>query len=143
MFTLKITLINSKRIVYLTILFIGFFSCSKSDSTTSNPSIVGKWKQTELFTSNGGSSPAWQTVANGYEIELLSNGTFTSTKNSECATGTFSLSATNDLNMTYNCAGFTNSYVEKVETITDSQLILRPTYLNCDEGCSVKFEKVN
>ena len=134
---------NMKTIIYLAALFFCFSSCSKSDTTTTNPSIIGKWKQTELYTSNGGSSPAWQTIANGYEIELLSNGTFTSTKYSECATGTFSLSAANEVNMVYNCAGFMNSYVEKVETITGSQLILRPTYLNCDEGCSVKFEKVN
>lgn len=132
-----------KTIIYLAVLFFCFSSCSKSDSTTSNPSIVGKWKQTEVFTSNGDSSPAWQTVANGYEIELLSNGTFTSTKYSECTTGTYIISAENEVNMVYNCAGFMNSYVEKVETITGSQLILRPTYLNCDEGCSVKFEKVN
>jgi hypothetical protein len=133
-----------KTIIYLSVLFFGFSSCSKSDKNiVTNASIIGKWKQTELYTSNGGSSPAWQTVSNGYEIELLSNGTFTSTKYSECATGIYSISVANEVNMTYNCVGFSNSYIEIVEKITDSQLVLRPSYQNCDEGCSVKFEKVN
>ena len=133
-----------KTIFYLSVLFFGLFSCSKSDNnTTSNPSIVGKWKQTELYNSNGGTSPTWHTVTNGYILEFFSNGTFTSTKHIECITGSYTISPTNEVIMTYNCAGFTNSYLEKVETNTSTQLILKPSYLNCDEGCSVKFEKVN
>ncbi|MBF2708278.1 hypothetical protein [Flavobacterium soyangense] len=133
-----------KTLIYLPILLFLTMSCSKSNNDdSSKPSIIGKWKLIELYNSDGGTSPTWHTVTNGYVLEFFSNGTFTSTKHIECTTGSYIISPTNEVNMTYNCVGFTNSYLEKVETNTSLQLILKPTYMNCDEGCSVKFEKVN
>lgn len=133
-----------KTLIYLPFLLFLTMSCSKSnDDDSSKASIIGKWKLIELYNSDGGSSPNWHTITNGYTIEFFSNGTFTSTKHIECTTGSYTISPTNEVNMTYNCVGFTNSYLEKVETNTSTQLILKPTYMNCDEGCSVKFEKVN
>jgi len=133
-----------KTLIYLPILLILTMSCSKSNNDdSSKPSIIGKWKLIELYNSDGGTSPTWHTVTNGYLLEFFSNGTFTSTKHIECTTGSYTISPTNEVNMTYNCVSFTNSYLEKVETNTSTQLILKPTYMNCDEGCSVKFEKVN
>ena len=133
-----------KTLIYLPILLFLTMSCSNSnDDDSSKASIIGKWKLIELYNSDGGSSPSWHTITNGYTIEFFSNGTFTSTKHIECTTGSYTISPTNEVNMTYNCVGFTNSYLEKVETNTSTQLILKPSYLNCDEGCSVKFEKIN
>ncbi|QBN20184.1 hypothetical protein [Flavobacterium nackdongense] len=133
-----------KTIFYLAILYFSALSCSKSEGDNSTkPSVVGKWKQIELYNSDGGSSPSWHTITNGYTIELLSNGTFNSTKHSECTTGSYTISSTNEISMTYNCSGFTNNFIEKIETITNTQLILKPIYINCDEGCSVKFAKLN
>jgi len=133
-----------KTLIYLPILLILTMSCSKSNNDdSSKPSIIGKWKLIELYNSDGGTSPTWHTVTNGYLLEFFSNGTFTSTKHIECTTGSYTISPTNEVNMTYNCVSFTNSYLEKVETNTSTQLILKPTYMNCDEGRSVKFEKVN
>ena len=135
-----------KTLFYLSILFLPLFSCSKSDKDDTNPTtsnLIGKWKQIEIFGSNGGSNPTWQKVTNGYTIEFLSNGKFISSKFTECSTGGYAISITNEISMTYNCSSFTNNYIEKVETNTNSQLIIKPTYLECDEGCSVKFEKEN
>lgn len=133
-----------KAISYLSVLFFSLISCSKNnDEKTTLPSIVGKWKQIELYNSNGGNNPNWNVVTNGYSIEFFSNGTYSSTKISDCSTGTYTISVTNEISMIYNCAGFTNIYVEKIENNTNSQLILKPNYLNCDEGCSVKFERIN
>ena len=133
-----------KKLFYSTVFFITLICCSKNNNDEPTlPSVVGKWKQTELYNSNGGSTPTWNVVSNGYTIEFLSNGTFSSTKLSDCSTGTYTISGTNEISMTYNCASFTNIYVEKIENKTNSQLILKPNYLNCDEGCSVKFERIN
>lgn len=133
-----------KALFYLPVLFFSFLSCSKSDdNSASKQSVIGKWKLIELYNSDGGSSPTWHPITNGYTIEFLSNGTFNSTKYAECATGSYTISASNEISMTYNCPSFANNYIEKTETITNTQLILKPTYANCDEGCSVKFEKTN
>lgn len=133
-----------KAIFYLAILFFSVISCSKNyDVKTTLPNVAGKWKQIEFYNSNGGSNPSWNVVANGYTIEFFSNGTFSSSKLTDCSTGKYVVSTTNEISMNYNCVSFTNNYVEKIETITNSQLILKPNYLNCDEGCSVKFERIN
>ena len=127
-----------KKLFPISILLLSLISCARNNNSSPTPSIIAKWKQTALYNSNGGSSPAWQQVTNGYTIEFFNNGTFTSTKHSECAAGNYTVSASNKINMTYTCAGFTNSYLEEIEANTNTELILKPTYLNCDEGCSVK-----
>lgn len=133
-----------RTVFYLTILFFSLVSCAKSsDDDIDSATVVGRWKQTAVYNSNGGSTPSWNTITNGYTIEFLSNGTFNSSKFSDCSTGTYTISSNNEISMTYNCENFKNNYVEKVETNTESQLILKPNYLDCDEGCSVKFEKIN
>jgi hypothetical protein len=133
-----------KTLFFIPVLIFTLLSCSKSDNDNSiEPSVVGKWKQIELYNSDGGSSPNWHTVTNGYTIEFLSNGTFNSTKHTECSTGKYTISSINEITLTYDCTNFTNKYIEKQENLTNAQLILKPAYMNCDEGCSVKFTKVN
>jgi hypothetical protein len=133
-----------KKLYYLPILLILLLSCSKNENNDPvEPTVVGKWKQIELYNSDGGSSTSWHAITNGYTIEFLNNGTFNSTKHTECSTGKYTLSASNEITLTYNCTSYTNKYIEKLESLTNTELILKPTYMTCDEGCSVKFRKMN
>ncbi len=128
-----------KTLFYL-IFAIIINGCTKNEN---EPEIIGKWKQIEIYGSDGGASPTWHPVSNGYYLEFLKNGNFTSTKFSECNSGTFNYLNTNEVNMTYNCSNFSNNYIEIIESNTHTILILKPSYMECDEGCSVKFEKIN
>ena len=131
-----------KPLYYLFISLIFVLSCSKNNNEKSNQNITGKWKQVAFYNSNGGSTPIWNQVDNGYTIEFLNNGKFISTKHSECTTGDFILTTNNQISMTYNCSSFKNNFIEAIEMNTISELVLKPSYKECDEGCSVKFIKI-
>ena len=131
-----------KAIIFLSIFLLGLTSCSKDENETP-PSISGSWKLTEIYSSDGGSNSGWHPVTNGYTYQFNSNGTFTSNRFSECNTGTYTLTSANEVKLVYTCSSFPNSYIEKIKSLTNSELILEPTYMNCDEGCNVKLTRIN
>lgn len=128
--------------------FILNTGCSKDDSNRNlENQVLGNWKLIEIFGEDGVGG-SWQPVENGYEYNFNSDNTFSSTRFEECMTGNFVVTD-NLLRLTFDCddfqTGFENDNNEIVEMIDfdDGNLILTPTYLNCDEGCDYKFEKIS
>ena len=97
--------------------------------------------------SDGGSNPQWTTVANGYTYTFSDDGTFSSTRFTECTTGTYEVSS-NSITLDYGCAGFGTGIENPAGTFVENysfeseNIILTPSYMNCIEGCGYRFEKI-
>lgn len=137
-----------KNLILLFSLILSFSSCSQNGEEKINDnSIVGTWKLIEVYSSDGGSNPQWKPVENGYTYTFNIDGTFTSTRFSECSVGKFELN-NSTLTLRFDCNGFTTGLESPVGTFIENfnknnnEIILKPTYLNCIEGCGNKFQKI-
>lgn len=131
------------------VIILSIIGCNKEDDNTEQEkSIVGNWQLIEIYSNPGAGSGNWNSVENGYTYSFSANGEFTSTRFSECSTGTYSIES-NELSLDFDCDGFTTgiespegTFIEQL-TFETKDLILKPTYLNCIEGCGWKFKKIN
>lgn len=131
------------------ILSIFFFTtgCSEEETTQQENAIYGTWKLIEIYQSDGDSNPQWTTVDSGYTYTFNKDGTFSSTRFTECTSGTYEVSS-NSIILDYSCNGFDTGIESPPGTFIESYifennyLILTPSYLNCIEGCDYKFEKI-
>jgi len=136
-----------KNLIYIFILALGVLSCQSDDLIEfDNSDLVGKWKLTEAFISAGGPQ-YWVTVEDGEEFVFYGNGTFTSSKFSECAGGIFLIDSSK-LILEFNCEGFESELENEEGFITykleyeSNHFIATPTSGPiCIEGCSYKYEK--
>lgn len=143
-------MIMTKRLFFCGFLLI-LFACNKDEiSEPQEVSVVGTWKLSETYIGDGGTNTQWTPVENGYTYTFKSDGTFTSTKFSDCTYGNYSISTSpfRTLNLDFGCEGFTagietpeGTFAEKFKFIEGS-LILHPLYLSCIEGCAYKFQKI-
>lgn len=132
-----------KILLNISLICLVLCSCSKDDtSTESAATVTGKWKQIESYGSDGGSGPTWTPISNGYILKFLDDGTFTATKFADCQVGNYSISTSNQIVMMYNCETFTTNDLQQIESLSESQMILKPTDSNCDEGCGEKFQRI-
>ncbi len=132
------------------IIFGVLISCDHEDDLKSFDydafSIEGKWKLTEAYISAGGPQ-YWTDVEDGEEIEFQGNGSFSSDRYPECATGIFSVDDGN-LTLEYNCEGFESGTENEEGLITykldygKNAILLTPTSILCIEGCSYKYVRV-
>ena len=137
------------------ILKFGLFSmfiillsgCSTNDDEkNTDQSILGTQKLIEAYSSSGAGPGEWRTIENGYTYTFSLDGSFTSTRFSECNSGTYDLDASR-LKLDFDCEDFTSVFENEQGLIVEKyrfesgQLILTPDYLNCTEGCAYKFEK--
>lgn len=132
----------------LGLVAIVLIGCSSDDKVATEQSIIGTWKLIEVDLDPGDASGSWSSVENGYTYNFSANGQFTSTRFSECSTGTYSLDS-NQLTLDFDCDGFTTgiedpegTFIENY-TFESNTVIVVPTYITCIEGCGWKFEKVN
>lgn len=137
-----------KNLILLFSLILSFSSCSQNEEEKINDnSIFGTWKLIEVYSSDGGSNPQWKPVVNGYTYTFNLDGTFTSNRFSECSIGKFELNNTT-LTLKFDCIGFTTGIESPEGTFIENfiknnnEIILKPTYLNCIEGCGNKFQKI-
>ncbi|PCI34200.1 MAG: hypothetical protein COB60_06615 [Flavobacteriaceae bacterium] len=137
-----------KNLILLFSIILSFNSCSQNEEEkNSDNSIVGTWKLIEVYSSDGGSNPQWKLVENGYIYTFKIDGTFTSNRFSECSIGKFELNNSN-LTLRFDCNGFTTGIESPEGTFIENfnkknnEIILKPTYLNCIEGCGNKFQKI-
>ena len=128
-------------------IFFMTTGCSEEKNEQQNNSIYGTWKLIELYQSDGGSNPQWTTVDVAYTYTFNNDGTFSSTRFTECTSGTYDKS-NNSITLDYGCDGFNTGIELPPGTFVESyifenaNLILTPSYLNCFEGCAYKFEKI-
>ncbi len=131
-----------KTMILILSILLSFTSCKDGNRKIQQKNkIVGNWRLKQVYHSDGGSSPSWQNVTNGYTLTIYSNGNFNSNKFQDCEAGNYTTNTNNEITFNYSCPSFRNSYKEKIEELSESQLILKPTYMDCDEGCSYKFVK--
>jgi hypothetical protein len=124
-----------------------FISCSDDEKANqNNAKLTGNWQLIAQYGSDGGSNNGWTPVQLGYSMKFNEDGTFTSQKYAECTEGTYAI-AGDRLTLDYGCDGFSagiespaGTFVENV-TFENGTMILNPVYMNCDEGCGLKFEK--
>lgn len=135
-----------KNRIFIIASILLFFSCSKEDNNTNK--IEGKWVLIETFNSDGGSSGSWNEVneEDSYYIDLKEDLIFTSDKFSECISGIY-IKDEVSFSLIFGCDGFTAGIENPPGTFKEnyyfenSNLIVTPDYLNCDEGCLYKFKK--
>lgn len=135
-----------KTILFTSIILLFFYSCSDDDKSNINDEVIGKWKLIEAFGLDG-IGYGWTTVEDGYFYHFMPDQTFESDRFVECTTGNFYASG-NQITLDYSCDGFGTGiespagvFVEKISFQGD-YMILTPIYLDCDEGCDYKFEKM-
>lgn len=131
------------------ILSIFFFTtgCSEEEAKPKEDFIYGTWKLIEIYQSDGSSNPQWTNVDSGYTYTFNNDGTFSSTRFSECTSGTYEVSS-NSITLDYSCNGFDTGIENPPGTFVENyffennNLIIIPSYLHCIEGCNYKFEKI-
>ena len=129
----------------LTMLFL-YTGCNEEDTKQQEKSIYGTWQLIEIYQSGGGSNPQWTAVNIGYTYTFKDDGTFSSTRFTECTSGTYKTS-TNSITLDYSCDGFDTGIESPPGTFVENymfennNLTLTPSYLNCVESCDYKFEK--
>jgi len=136
-----------KPIILILSMLLSFTSCSDDDTKSQEENFLGTWKLIETYGSDGGSNPQWTIVDNGYTYTFSNDGTFSSTRFTECTTGTYDVS-NNTITLDYSCVGFDTGVENPPGTFVENynfengNIILTPTYMNCIEGCGYKFEKI-
>lgn len=137
-----------KPIILILAILFSFVACSNDDEKelTTQERLIGTWKLVEVYGSDGGQGQ-WTPVEDGYTYTFNDNGTFTSTRFSECTYGTYTLTSST-LILSFGCEGFTTGIEDPEGTfienfVYDNNFIfLSPTYLTCDEGCDQKYQKI-
>jgi len=136
-----------KSLVLIFSILFSLTSCSEKETNQQKNSIYGTWQLIEIYQSDGGSNPQWISVDIGYTYIFNNDGTFSSTRFTECTSGTYEISS-DSITLDYSCVGFDTGVENPSGTFIESYifenayLILTPSYLNCIEGCDYKFEKV-
>ena len=131
-----------KTLIFLSLVFFSISSCSKNEANDSIPqlsSLFGKWKLIEIKYNDGGSSPNWSTVQNGFIITLNTSSTYITTEYSECNTGSFNFQ-NSIITYTNSCGNLTIPNKYKVISVTKDELII--SNVNCIEECTQKLKKI-
>lgn len=136
------------RTIILTLsILLSLTSCSDDDKNSQDKNILGTWKLIESKIGNGADAAQWTTVDDGYTYTFNEDGAFYSTRFSGCMTGRYELS-NSTITLDYDCPGFdigienpSGTFIENY-VFENENIILTPSYMNCDEGCSYKFVKI-
>lgn len=127
-----------KKLLTLLCLSFSLISCSKIDiDDTYSDYIKGTWQLVELHGSIGG--PIIRTpVTDGYTYTFSGDNILITDKYG--CNGTYQFKG-GRLTLAFQCAdrSFEESYVIEFE---DDFVILHPSPINCDEGCSEKFKRI-
>ena len=127
-----------KSLILIFSMFLSLSNCSNDDTRTLETKIVGTWKLVEVYGSDGGSSPQWTPVNNGYTY-TFSNGNNINSNRFTC-NGNYQVNS-NEVTISFNCndSQFNQSYNYSFD---NGYLILTSNLLYCDEGCSEKYQKI-
>lgn len=86
-----------KKVILIILVTITCFACSKNDENSKNEipdKLIGKWKITEIYSTDGGSPATWSVYDSGevYDIWFKENQIVSFTGNSnECMSASYSV----------------------------------------------------
>lgn len=135
-----------KNLLLSLCMIFSLAACNEDDNKEQYSMVIGSWLLTEIYGSDGGQG-SWNGVENGFVYTFNSDMTFTSTRFSECTYGDYSVTD-NLLTLKFGCEEFDTGIENPPGTFIEAMsfegeaLILSPTYMNCDEGCSYKFKRI-
>jgi hypothetical protein len=137
------------KIITFTILLIQL-SCAKNDTSldTLTNQITGEWQLTTRLIDSG-NGPIWVDIDDGYTYTFDRNGSFTSTRFTDCDYGTYSVNG-DELNLIFGCPDFTvwfespnDAFVDRIEFENNTTVILYPINPFCIEQCATRFTKIS
>ncbi len=139
-----------KNLILILVLIVMSCSSDNNDNKSgTNNRMIGTWRLVETYIGTGDlSTTQWETVENGYTYSFNRDGTFSSSRFSECESGAYEFSE-ELLTLNFGCDGFTTGIDSPEGTIVENYLLenefmyLSPTYLSCAEGCSYKFQRIS
>jgi hypothetical protein len=124
-----------KSLVLLMLSFLAF-SCSEKELETDTSSrLTGTWKAVEVFSTDGGSSPEWNTFSGNFEYSFIGDEVITNNLEDGCEKGTFGIKEGNIIQFNFPC----NSFQKTIEILTDTELIL---VIDNFEPLKFKFKKI-
>lgn len=122
-----------------------FIDCSDNSGYTNNhPELLASWKYVEYigFDIHCSNCTGPYLITDGFTITFNKNGTFTSNEMSDYPSGTYKVSSSNEITLTYRSATLTPiTKVKRISSLSDNGLILEPIPV-CIEGCSERYEKI-
>jgi hypothetical protein len=136
-----------KTLTLILSIFTLFIGCAKVEEIQTENSIYGTWRLVETYNSSGAGDGKWLKVTNSYTYTFNTDGSFKSSRFPECLSGDYDLTST-QITLKYGCVNFDSGITSPPTTFVEnfsfegSFLFLKPSYLNCDEGCSFKFQKI-
>ncbi|MDT0554446.1 lipocalin family protein [Patiriisocius hiemis] len=132
-----------KKLVAIVSIIAFTIGCSESEDNleVTQENLVGNWKLIQAYNDPGDGSGDFEPVQDGYRFTLNEDGTFTSERLIECATGTYTIEDNTKLVFNYDCDNFTEVYIDIIR-FSGNDLITSPREpFACIEGCSKKFSK--
>ncbi len=128
-----------KTLIATLLVLATLIGCNIENEREQESPIYSTWKLIETYGSDGDSEPKWTTINNGYVYTFKKDGRIIT--NRFICNGSYQI-LNNTITIDFNCPSsqfnLTYSY-----TIENEYLVLVPDPINCDEGCSEKFKKMN
>ncbi|MBL1409871.1 hypothetical protein [Sphingobacterium faecale] len=133
-------------LVFTVIITVLFYSCKKSDETSTAPfELAGKWKLTEVYADPGNGAGKFRKIEGKKTLEFTKGGQVKSTNGDLCFINLYSsANESSNFEVKEMYDGLNKIVLEKCETeisfeIKADELTL---YYNCIEGCGEKFKRV-
>ena len=133
-------------LLFLAFALPTFTSCESEEySFYEVDRIVGSWKLMEVYNENG----QWIPAENAYKYTFHEDGTFISTRFSQCTTGNYHIE-NEEIFLEFDCSnnrmkGITSSSSTFIEEFNyeGMNVIFIPINSTCDQGCKLKFKPIN
>lgn len=116
-----------KKILFLFMIVLLLVSCHKDKPIVVQPYIpadlIGKWKITEIFDTDGGSAPLWRVynTAEEYDIWFKDNSDYTQPGTSTCYAGKYSVSEALKITFVNSCGDIS---IETIDSLSAHELII-------------------
>ncbi|MDC7999655.1 hypothetical protein POV26_01250 [Aequorivita todarodis] len=138
-----------KKLLYILVLGVVLFGCSKSDKTEEENSITGNWKAEALIGSDGANRYVTP-IENGQTIIFKNDDTFEVLDSSiECASGTYAITEDSSQNFNMDIISLVcdnGNLIQYAFTFEEGKLLLSFIVADgstgCDEICAERYVKL-
>ena len=133
-----------KKTIIITVFLSILLSCSKDNDKAIPTELLTTWKYAEFIGFNIYCSDCTgpYLITDGFTITFNKNGTFTSNELANYPNGTYEVSSSNEITLTYRSSTLSPiTKIKRITSLTNNGLVLEPIPI-CIEGCSERYEKV-